>query len=359
MLSKRSLTIFASTFALVLIAGVAFAQVGTWAPDALEQDAAASEVQKVTTTTEAEKEDDKVDETTTTTEVDVKETTTTTEAIDNDPPDFAILHPENGQHFEKKEVVFEGKVEPGAKVHAGPFVADVNDDGRWRLVLVLEKGENHILISAVDAAGNESVEDITVYYEAPKPKPVDKEFTAHQKWGENDQAEDIFWGTGIAGDKVWIVSEYGTTTTYVNEKGNWEVMAKWHEVPNNTEIGIVIEASNGRKEFSFYKIGPVEHEFSAHQEYGSCDEAEPYDVFWGTAEPGSVIYVESDFGGGQKTVSESGQWEIAVYFNDAPYDDEFQIHVGVVGTELQKTFWFVRLSGEGEGEGEGDGEGEH
>ena len=30
MLNKRSLTIFASAFALVLVAGAAFAQVGTW-----------------------------------------------------------------------------------------------------------------------------------------------------------------------------------------------------------------------------------------------------------------------------------------------------------------------------------------
>ena len=315
MLNKRSLTIFASTFALVLLAGAAFAQVGSWAPSAPDENASVSEPLKVTTTT-TEAVEEEVDETTSTTEHEdeVDETTTTTqhkdeeeekadEVTDDDPPDLVILFPENGQHFDRKEVVFEGRAEPGSKVAAGPYVADQHDHGNWRIVLVLSEGANKVTFTATDEAGNKTHASVTVHYDKPKPKeePVHKEFTAHQKWGENDQAEDIFWGTGIAGDKVWIVSEYGTTTTHVNSDGAWEVKATWEGIPNNTEIGIVIEASNGRKEFSFYKIGPVEeeseeHEFTANQQYGSCGEEEPYDVFWGTAAPGATVYVVSDFG---------------------------------------------------------------
>jgi len=253
MLNKRSLTIFASTFALVLVAGAAFAQVGSWAASAPEGDAAASEPLKVTTTSVVE-EEEKVEEATVTIEAkeEEKEETTTPTKVeeeekdervhDDDPSDLAILYLEDGQHFEKKEVVFEGKAEPGAIVAAGPYVAGSDDEGNWRIVLVLGAGANEVKFTATDAAGNHSYAVITVHYEKPTPKeePAHKEFTAHQKWGENDQAEDIFWGTGIADDKIWIVSEYGTTTSHVNEDGNWEVKAVWEGILNNTEIVIVI-----------------------------------------------------------------------------------------------------------------------
>lgn len=371
MLNKRSLTIFASTFALVLVAGVAFAQVGNWAPSAPERDVAATEPtepSEATTTTHAEEE---VEETTTTTEAEVeKPSTTTTTHVeekeeeheeekheepekDTTPPDIVILHPENGQHFDEKTVVFEGIAEIDSIVAAGPYVADMDEEGNWRIVLVLSPGANNAKLTATDAAGNQSVATVKVYYDVPEEKDesASKEFTAHQKWGENDQAEDIFWGTGIVGDKVWIVSDYGTTTTYVDETGHWEVKATWEGVPNNTEFGIVVEASNGRAEFGFYKIGPVEesHEFSANQQYGSCGEDVPYDVFWGTAAPGATVYVVSDFGSGTVVTDETGHWEIKVFFPESPFNDTFAVVVEADGGG-RKVFEFTRTGSEESGE---------
>jgi hypothetical protein len=374
MLNKRSLTIFLSTFALVLVAGAAFAQVGSWEPSAPEEDTAASEPLKITTTTTDPEE---VEESTTTTVADDEsekdeegeETTPTTEpdkepVVDTDPPDLVILWPDDSKRYETKEAVFEGWAEPGSKVSAGPYLADSDHHGNWRIVLVLSEGANEVVFTATDNAGNVTEADITVHYDKPEekkeePKVVNKEFSANQKWGENDQAKDLFWGTGRAGDKVWIVSEHGTTTTYVNDKGNWETWVEWHEVPNNTEIAVVIEASNGREEFSFYKIGPTEEvwEFSAHQTYGSCGEDTPYDIFYGTAEPGATVYVVSDFGEGMTTANDDGHWEIQVFFPDAPFNDTFAVVAEADGGH-RKVFEFTRIEGEHEGDGEGEGEGE-
>ena len=146
-----------------------------------EGDAAASEPLKVTTTSVVE-EDEEVEETTVTTEAkeeDKEETTTTTKVEeeekdervhDDDPPDLALLYPEDGQHFEKKEVVFEGKAEPGAIVAAGPYVAESDDEGNWRIVLVLGAGANEVKFTATDPAGNHSYAVITVHYEKPTPR---------------------------------------------------------------------------------------------------------------------------------------------------------------------------------------------
>lgn len=364
MLNKRSLTIFLSTFALVLVAGAAFAQVGVWAPSASD-DSAASEPLKITTTTTQP--DEEVEETTPTTEAEehdeehdekVEETTPTTEPEkdeDTTPPEFVILHPEPKQVVEKAEVVFEGAVEPGSKVTAGPYVAEVTDNGGWRLVLLLEEGRNRVVFTATDAAGNTTDKARVVFYEPPREEPevINRKFTANQKYGENDQATDKFWGTGRAGDKIWIVSEYGTTTTIVNDEGYWEKWVEWEGIPNNTEIGIVIEASNGREEFSFYKIGPSEEfEWSANQTYGACAEDPPYDIFYGTAEPGTTVYVVSDFGEGVTTADEEGHWEIKVFFPDAPYNDTFAVVIEADGGH-RKVFEFTRVEGDGEGDGEG------
>ena len=70
--------------------------------------------------------------------VEVEDTTTTT--IDKVAPEIVILHPVDGQVFERKEVVFEGETEPGARVFAGDYEADVSETGAWRIVLHLYPG---------------------------------------------------------------------------------------------------------------------------------------------------------------------------------------------------------------------------
>lgn len=72
---------------------------------------------------------------------------------------------------------------------------------------------------------------------------------------------------------------------------------------------------------------PKEFEFTAHQVYGSCEETPPYDVFWGTAPPGTPIYVESEYGSGATEVRENGEWEIKVFFPEAPAEKVFAVKV--------------------------------
>lgn len=72
-----------------------------------------------------------------------------------------------------------------------------------------------IVVKAYDAAGNRSIREIAVYYDAPvvplptkspweKP-PVDTTgFTANQKFGTStaDPPSDVFFGTGKPGSEV-------------------------------------------------------------------------------------------------------------------------------------------------------------
>ena len=80
---------------------------------------------------------------------------------DTTPPGIQILHPEEGQVFETKKVVFEGTTEPGARVFAGEYEADVDDAGNWRIVLFLSPGSNQATLRAKDAAGIEDCPTVT------------------------------------------------------------------------------------------------------------------------------------------------------------------------------------------------------
>ena len=159
------------------------------------------------------------------------------------PPEIEILFPEDGQVFERSEVAFEGITEPGAKVFVGDRRADVGDDGSWRIVLHLEKGENHIKVKAKDEAGNRASDSVTVIYQAPEPKAeepkkeepkeVEWKFSAHQAYGEcsENPPYDVFYGTGKPGSRIVIEAEFARKVTEVNDHGEWEVKVIFEGAP--------------------------------------------------------------------------------------------------------------------------------
>lgn len=82
------------------------------------------------------------------------------------------------------------------------------------------------------------------------------------------------------------------------------------------------------------------HEFWAKQKYGSCGEAVPYDVFYGTAKPGTTISVTSPYGSGSTTATEHGEWKVKVEFPGAPAGETFTVTVSA-STGESKTFTFL------------------
>jgi hypothetical protein len=453
---RRELLVFIAAFAVVLLGGAALAQVGTFASspgsDAAAISASPADEQPAQTAAPSV-EDPKPSTTVAETDVESVKLTEQDEKEpadppkdeeppadppkdeeppaddDTTPPPLAILFPENEQHFDEKQIAFEGETEPGARVLAGRYEADVDKQGNWRIVLILNPGGNVVTFTAKDVAGNMTEKSIKVFLDAEEPTV--KEFSAHQKWevvdghpaenkyygtgtpgttvwvgseygdgsvkigeggewslyvkfpeapcnetftvvvenennrrefrmkyicashefsatqqyGENTEPWTKFHGTGNPGDKIWVGSEFGTVETVVEGNGEW--FAKLHfndNLPANREIGIVIESSSDdRAEFGFYWI-VKEHEeveFTANQQYGSCGEEVPWDKFWGTAAPGSTIWVESPFGGGTTTANGDGNWQIEVEFPEAPLGEAFTVVIES-SDDGRATFSFVR-----------------
>ena len=195
------------------------------------------------------------------------------EEKDTDPPDIVILYPENEQHFEKKEVVFEGKTEPGAKVLAGKYEADVDDEGNFRIVLYLtHHGWHTVTLKAVDEAGNKATDSVKVYFEKGEEEEPKEEhdFWVKQKFGscsENPPYEK-FYGEGTPGTEIWIGNKWGSASTTIGKKGGWDLKVKFPEMPCGTHE-IVMETSEGvRKVFEFTYLCEEE---GGHEEGGGED----------------------------------------------------------------------------------------
>ena len=86
--------------------------------------------------------------------------------------------------------------------------------------------------------------------------------------------------------------------------------------------------------------------FSANQQYGSCGEEVPYDVFWGTATPKTVVHIVSAHGSAEVEVDKHGHWEKKVWFETAPRGDAFLVVVEAVNGRSE--FEFVATEHEGE-----------
>ena len=205
------------------------------------------------------------------TPVPVAEEPTTTEAptttlaptttVDTIAPELAITSPSPEQHFEEKVVSFSGTTEPGATVVAGgKWSADVDDEGRWSIELVLAPGPNGASFVATDTAGNQTTARITVHYDPPTPPTTTEppgegvEFTAFSTYGSCEETPpyDIYYGTADPGTKVTITSEFGSAEVYANGEGDWSKQVFFPEAPYGETFVVTVKDHTGaKKHFEF------------------------------------------------------------------------------------------------------------
>ncbi len=183
--------------------------------------------------------------------------TTTTVAPDLEPPDLVITSPENGAHFSEKTITFAGITEPGARVFAGKYEADVDSEGNWSIVLILSEGANKASFTARDEAGNESEASVTVFYDVETTTTTVNElakFTAEATYGSCSLTPpyDVYHGTGEPGSLVTITSEYGSGSVEVGLEGGWEKQVFFETAPPNVTFVVTVIDEFGRQaQFEF------------------------------------------------------------------------------------------------------------
>jgi hypothetical protein len=327
-MKRRPIVILAVSFAVVLAAGVALAQVGAFAPNSselsektdsvaadlvlLSQDPevpppakAPTEKAEVKTPAPAKEtpkdvELDKSEEPADEPKEEPKE-----EPTDTTPPQLTITSPEDGSHFGEKKLQYSGVTEPGSRVFAGEWEAEVSADGQWHIVLVLSPGKNITTFRAKDAAGNIAKATVIAYLDVS-----DTKFTAHQKYGTNSSPWEKFSGTATPGTVIELMSKHGNARM-VTEGHEWYLKLHFEGLVEATTFPIVLETSTGQRMDFTFTFKPKVVEFSANQKYGT--NSERWEKFLGTAMPGTVIELGSQYGNA-RMVTEGYEWYLKLHF---------------------------------------------
>ncbi|MDH3398403.1 MAG: hypothetical protein OEM81_11320 [Acidimicrobiia bacterium] len=368
-MKHRSIVILTVSFVVVLAAGVALAQVGAFAPSfselAQKSDTVASDiaflpkvekpepppavkapvddqdVRKEEPPAKQEPKDSVLDKPEQPVDEPKKEEPVE-EPTDTTPPKLAVTSPTEGAHFGEKTLKYAGVTEPGARVFAGEWEADVFDSGEWHIVLVLSPGKNVTTFTAKDKAGNKASATVTAYLDGSDVGET--EFTAHQKYGTSSEPWEKFYGTAAPGTKIVLMAT-PWKATMVTEGPEWLLKLHFEGLKEPTTVPIVLETSTGRRmEFTF-TYQPKAIEFTANQKYGSCSEPEPYDVFVGTARPGVTITATTEGHGSASTkAGDFGNWDLKVFFTETAPDQPFDVTVSDSDGHV-KTFKFVSYAG--------------
>ena len=328
-MKHRPIVILAVSFTVVLAAGVALAQVGAFAPRISEisedPDTTASDLVLLTESpqapatekapvdkTEPPKEErpakeepkdielDKPDQ-----PADEPKEKPAEQPADTTPPKLTISSPQDGAHFGETKLKYTGATEPGARVFAGEWEADVLESGEWHIVLILSPGKNITTFRAKDAAGNVAKATVTAYLDVS-----DAKFTAHQKYGTNSSPWEKFSGTAAPGTVIKLISKYGNAKTTA-EGSEWFLKLHFEGLTEATSFPIMLESSTGQRMDFTFTFKPKAVEFSAHQKFGT--NSDPWEKFLGTAMPGTVIELGSEYGNA-RLVTEGYEWYLKLHF---------------------------------------------
>ncbi len=346
-MQRRPFLITAVSFILVLVAGAALAQVGdslSTASDTEQHETLlADPVNDEPTSVEMVSEESEPKNSgreaapdqppseppapTTPTAEPLEEHATPDEALpeaDETPPELLVTRPADGERFTKKTLQFEGITEPGARVWAGKYEANVLENGEWHIILILSPGRNLVTFRALDAAGNETSAGVTAYYDR-------SEFTAHQKYGScsDPVPYDVFYGTGTPGSSVKVASEYGTGSTTVRENGEWFLEVEFPKAPYGKTFPVqVSDGLGGKRVFEFTSYWKADVPFTARQKYGVSPE--PWEKFHGTANPGTVVEATSEYGQA-RVITEGHEWVLELAFEGLTGPVTFPIVVEASG----------------------------
>ena len=93
--------------------------------------------------------------------------------------------------------------------------------------------------------------------EPPKPPEGKHEWSVHQVYftGDSEPPFEVFWGTANVGDKITVVSDYGSAQVFANENGDWEVRVYFEGAPVGVPFQIWVYGAFNEAVFSFTYLG--------------------------------------------------------------------------------------------------------
>lgn len=247
-----------------------------------------------------------------------------------------VTSPRSGTETKSESIRIEGFVTAPAKVVVGDWLAEVGDSGKWWVVVPLRPGKNHFVATAHDEHGQKAADEVTIY-RITEVRELGIEITNLHNEQKVDDAEIKVWGVVSQPATVTVNGRKATVTDGLE----WYVYVPLEPGWNRIVATAVNDHGEAKDVVEIFRVTDKTYEFTANQKFGSCGEAVPYDVFWGTAKPGTVITVVSEYGSADTVTGETGHWELRVEFPEAPFFQEFKVKVKASTGEIA-VFTFVR-----------------
>lgn len=173
----------------------------------------------------------------------------------------------------------------------------------------------------------------------------------HSSVTDSPEPYALFSGAAAPGTIVTATSEYGSAGLVVGASGEWTLELRLNDPPPGVEFPIVLAVGDQVFRFGFTSLwDPSAVDITAHQRYGVSDDVHPFEKFFGTAPPGTVVTAASEFGSADGATGPEGNWSLGVWFDGAPAGEGFPVTV-TVGDRVF-TFTFVWLSAPGGGDSE-------
>lgn len=180
-----------------------------------------------------------------------------TVVLDRNQPWISVAAPLDGERLARPEVTVKGTVEPGVQL----FVQDENvgtGNGYFERVILAVEGVNEIILKAIDPAGNEYSEVITIFVDTVRPvltitePKSDMVITGEHRFYFNGSI--ALNESGVLTDDRLLLNGY-TYTTLVNEEGlKVRVPIEIHE---DGTFSIIVDLEQGRNDFTIEVLDRV------------------------------------------------------------------------------------------------------
>ncbi|MEA2002988.1 MAG: hypothetical protein U9N84_14025 [Actinomycetota bacterium] len=141
-----------------------------------------------------------------------------------------------------------------------------------------------------------------------------------------DEAKIAFEGETEPGAAVTA----GRYEADVDKEGNWRIVLILS--PGGNLVSFRAEDAAGNVSEASVKVfldGEEKPgtEFTARQKWEAVDGSPASNIYYGTARPGSKVWVGSKYGEGHTTANDDGAWELKVTFPEAPCNEHFGVVV--------------------------------
>jgi hypothetical protein len=120
---------------------------------------------------------------------------------------------------------------------------------------------------------------------------------------------------GRSGTVVLRSSPYGSADLVVGESGEFSLKLFFEGAPTGASFPVTLTVGDQEYDFEFTWLwDPQNIEITAFQGYGQSEAPLPFEKFYGSAPPGTIVTITSAYGSADTVAGDNGEWFRKVWF---------------------------------------------